>query len=481
MVRVITILAIASLILGCGSSGGDTASGGSGGGGGATDTTAPIVSSTTPSDAATSIAITTTVKVVFGEAMDTATITAPTTATCGGTLQVSSDNFATCVAMSSATPAASDANAAFTMTPAASLANSTVYKIRVTTAAKDASANALAAQYTSTTGFTTVAGGDVTPPTVSSTTPTDAATGVALSTTIAVTFSEAMDTATITAPTTATCGGTLQVSPDNFVTCVAMSSGTPTASGGNTVFTMTPSANLSSLKTYKVRVTTAAKDASANAIAAQYTSATGFTTLYSHTIAIDGTNDFNISENEFASSNTGKLYVSYDKDNVYVALTHADIQAGGAGGGNKFVYVIFNSDGTLATGSTNSSDSKAVFGASKKMQYSWKERVDGANYTEYQSAPGGTWAAWTSGGASNRAAGFVEASIPRASFGSPSKLQITFYIIDYNGDSGKGWLYNMLNGATDGTGNPARDLVKYVEIDFSASKTPNDAANIKNF
>lgn len=483
--RIIISLFAALAAINCSSS--DNSSGSSGGSAGSTstgDTTPPVVSSTTPTDTSTNIAITTTISVTFGEAMQVASISAPTSTTCGSsTLQVSSNNFTSCIAMTSATPTASGSNTVFTMTPAASLANGTTYKIRVTTSAKDAAGNALASQYTSGTGFTTVAAGDVTPPTVSSTTPTNASTGSALSATIAVTFNEAMTTGTVTATTSTTCGSaSLQVSSDNFATCVAMTSATPTASGGNTIFTMTPAANLASNTTYKIRVTTGVKDASANALAAQFTTATGFTTLYSRTITIDGTNDFNVTENELSTSNTGKVYVSYDATNVYVGMTHGDILGSGTGSGNKFIYVIFNSDATLATGNANSSDSKAKFGTtSKKMQYHWKERVDGANFTEFQSAPAGTWAAWTSSGSTNRASGYVEASIPRTSFGSPSKLQITFYLVDYNGGSGNGWLYNMLNGATEGAAATPVDLVKYVEIDFAASANPNAAGNIKSF
>jgi hypothetical protein len=165
-----------------------------------------------------------------------------------------------------------------TWTPASALTASTTYLIRVTTAVQDASNNALATQFTTANGFTTAAA-DVTPPTISSTTPANAATGISTGTTIAVTFNEAMSTGTVTAQTSAgTCSGSVQVSLDNFANCIAMTAAAPTFSGGNTVATFTPGSALTASTTYKIRVTTAVQDASNNALAAQFETATGFTT-----------------------------------------------------------------------------------------------------------------------------------------------------------------------------------------------------------
>jgi hypothetical protein len=120
---------------------------------------------------------------------------------------------------------------------------------------------------------------DNTPPTVSSTTPANGATGVALGSSIAVTFSEAMNTGTVTAQTAAgACSGSVQVSLDNFSNCIAMSTAAPTFSGGNTVATFTPATALTASTTYKIRVTTAVQDAAGNAMATQFETATGFTT-----------------------------------------------------------------------------------------------------------------------------------------------------------------------------------------------------------
>ncbi len=99
-------------------------------------------------------------------------------------------------------------------------------------------------------------GGDTTAPTVSSTTPADDATGVAVNAAITVTFSEAMDDATITDTT---------FTLDNGVT------GAVTYDSTNHIATLTPSANLAYATTYTATITTGVKDPAGNAMAADYT------------------------------------------------------------------------------------------------------------------------------------------------------------------------------------------------------------------
>jgi parallel beta-helix repeat protein len=94
------------------------------------------------------------------------------------------------------------------------------------------------------------------PPTISSTNPVNNATGVAIDTAIAATFSEAMDSSTITT-------GTFSVSASSNIT------GTVTYSG--TTATFTPAAALDYTTTYTATITTDAKDLAGNALEAEYT------------------------------------------------------------------------------------------------------------------------------------------------------------------------------------------------------------------
>lgn len=119
---------------------------------------------------------------------------------------------------------------------------------------------------------------DTTPPSMSSTVPADGATNVAVTSSISMTFDEAMEMATLTVNTTdTTCSGTVQLSSNSFASCVRFG-GPLAASNGNKTFTATPASNLSGSTTYKIRVTTDGEDASGNALSSTYVQATGFTT-----------------------------------------------------------------------------------------------------------------------------------------------------------------------------------------------------------
>ncbi|MEZ7975139.1 MAG: Ig-like domain-containing protein, partial [SAR324 cluster bacterium] len=121
---------------------------------GASDTTAPTISSVSPTDNSTYKSPATTIAATFSEAMSTGTISTNTNdTTCSGSYQLSSDNFTTCIKMSAA-PSSSNNATTFTATPTDNLSGGTIYKLKITTSAKDSSSNSLASTYT-TNGFTT--------------------------------------------------------------------------------------------------------------------------------------------------------------------------------------------------------------------------------------------------------------------------------------------------------------------------------------
>lgn len=117
---------------------------------------APQVTATAPFDNTTGIALNSSIGVTFSQVMDTATLTTNTTSACTGSIQVSSDDFATCVPMVSAAPSFYASNTLAVVQPAANLAGTTIYKIRVTASARNTLSQPLAANYTTPVGFTTV-------------------------------------------------------------------------------------------------------------------------------------------------------------------------------------------------------------------------------------------------------------------------------------------------------------------------------------
>jgi len=119
---------------------------------------------------------------------------------------------------------------------------------------------------------------DTTAPTVTSTSPSNSDTIISTSSSISVTFSEEMDN--ITTNTNTSCDKTLQLSSNNFSSsCIQMSSSTPSSSDNKT-FTLGPSDNLSFYTTYKIKVTTGARDLAGNNLASDNTTSNGFTTRY---------------------------------------------------------------------------------------------------------------------------------------------------------------------------------------------------------
>ena len=115
----------------------------------------PLVVSTSPSEMEVKDIMPEEIFVTFSEAMDTTSVTTNTLDTsCSGTFQVSSDNFKTCLQMSSS-PTASNSNKTFSVTlPSSSTFNfNTTFKIRLTTRIKDATGFFLD-QYEMINGFT---------------------------------------------------------------------------------------------------------------------------------------------------------------------------------------------------------------------------------------------------------------------------------------------------------------------------------------
>ena len=135
--------------------------------------------------------------------------------------------------------------------------------------------------------------GEVTPPSVSSVSPTDNSTYNSPATTVVVTFSENMETGSVTTNTNdTTCSGSFQLSSDNFTTCIKMSAA-PVASDNDTTFTITPASSLSAATTFKVKITTSVTDISCNTLGSDNSSIVGFSTSPSGSGTFTGTVQMN--------------------------------------------------------------------------------------------------------------------------------------------------------------------------------------------
>jgi hypothetical protein len=224
------------------------------------DATAPTVVGVSPPNASTDIALNATVRVTFSEAMDPSSINAST---------VSLKNTLTSAVITT-TVVYDAATLRATVTPVGPLAGNTNYTVTISTGAKDAAGNPLGALVFTT--FTTL-NPDTTRPTVMAVQPLNNATSVPVNSTVQVTFTEAMDPATITG-TTVTLRAT---SPSAAVPA------TVTYNPATNTALLTPTASLAQGKNYTVTVTTGVTDLAGNALLTQFTS--NFTTFAPDAIA----------------------------------------------------------------------------------------------------------------------------------------------------------------------------------------------------
>jgi hypothetical protein len=199
----------------------------------------PFLISTNPANGDSGVPFNQKITATFSEAMDPTTISTATFTLMQGTTPVTGT-----VTYSGTTA---------TFTPAGNLLPNTTYTATVTTGAKDQYGEALVTgvvpnPWSFTTGLTP----NTTAPTIISTNPVNAATGIPINQAITATFSEAMDPATITTGTFTLLQGATPVT------------GTVTYTG--TTATFTPTSNLLPNTTYTATVSAGATDLAGNAL-----------------------------------------------------------------------------------------------------------------------------------------------------------------------------------------------------------------------
>ena len=198
---------------------------------------APKVTATNPVNQAANVALNTTLSTTFNVEMEPASIN-----TSNLTLTQGTTNVAGTVSYEGMTAL---------FDPTADLAPNTLYTATLSTGAKNKSGTGAARNYVWT--FTTGAVADIVLPAISTMSPADVETDVALNQAIVITFSEPMDKSTINSSTVIVKQGTTPVS------------GAVTYTG--TTATFTPASNFKANTVYNVTLTTGAKDLAGNAIA----------------------------------------------------------------------------------------------------------------------------------------------------------------------------------------------------------------------
>ena len=272
-------------------------------------------------------------------------------------------------------------------------------------------------------------------PAVSSISPTNNQSGVSITDNISVTFSESMDSSSVTTNSSNTsCSGSFQLSSDNFISCLQMSS-SPSSSNSEKTFTVDPSDNLSYSTTYLTRVTTGAKDSNGNTLSSQYESTNGFKTSVTFVIVGDSGLILSSSDNGATWDNMtsgvstnlasvaygGGTFVVGGNSGVILTSTNASTWISETSGGNSWsavsdgvsdnlsgtaygndLHVISGVSGTILTSSDNGSSwTSQTSGTSEII---WDVTYDNNIFVSvsdngliYTSGDGTTWTPRTSG------------------------------------------------------------------------------------
>jgi len=277
--------------------------------------TGPTVIFMSPDNNSTGIPINWRITATFSTEMDPSTITATTfkVAAPGGIPLIATPVTGT------VTTVVTGGMSTAIFTPTVNFAPNTTYTATITTAVRDLAGNALANEFT--WSFTTGATADITPLTVRSVLPADAADDVPINYQIAATFSEPLDPLTLTTETftVAGPGGTRVTGTIAYV-----------LAGDISTAVFTPSSYLAPLTTYIATFTTGLKDLAGNALASSFvwSFTTGLTSKETVPKVIF-TDPADGASNEFTST---LILANFDEEMDPLTITAATFKVTGPGG-----------------------------------------------------------------------------------------------------------------------------------------------------
>ena len=185
---------------------------------------------------------------------------------------------------------------------------------------------------------------------------------------------------------------------------------------------------------------------------------------YTHTITIDGINDFNGNERFLTTSLGYTAYVTWDSQYLFVGLEGQDLGPGSSA--DKFVLIyIGGPDGTTTGQIYNNQVPRLAFEA--KYHIRW--RTDGG-YTNAQ-VWNESWTdvGWNFSGAEAAGPNFLEMRIPMVDIGSPPTARVHISLV--NESSGFEWTYAGVP-ATSFIDGFDPDYGHYFEFDRNSDQAP---------
>lgn len=299
-------------------------------------------------------------------------------------------------------------------------------------------------------------------PTVVGVTPADGATGIAVDAPVLVGFSAVMDPSTITADT-GDCSGTIQLSTDDFATCVPLLAKVD-ALRGDTSFRVYAEDGFESAQTVAVRVTTDAQATDGAPLAAEYTSG-GFVSRYFHAIEIDGVDDWNGDEGLATSTEGHVAHVAWDETHVYVGIRSPDVAIANS---SVWFVVYFGGDGGTTDGVLYNTQQPALpFDARWHLRW----RADNI-YTDVLEYEAGAWSpgGWMiADGDVYRSGDLLEMRVARSDLGDPNQLDMHLGVLREAMLDEASWAACPDTSYVDGL-DP--DYTAYWSFDLSGSDAP---------
>ncbi len=187
---------------------------------------------------------------------------------------------------------------------------------------------------------------------------------------------------------------------------------------------------------------------------------------YSHTISIDGMNDFTVADEMFQTSSMGyNGYITWDNDYLYLGYKGPDIA-----NSNPAIYLNIYLGGTPGTTTgrmMNTQQPVLSFSAGHNIIWNTSNSV----FQSY-SFDGSSWitSSLVTPSDISRSSDFVEMRIPLASIGSPDKLKVHLNML--NATPGNEWSWGAVPSASFVDGYDP-DYTKYFEFNLKDNVKPN--------
>ncbi len=194
------------------------------------------------------------------------------------------------------------------------------------------------------------------------------------------------------------------------------------------------------------------------------------TTTYSHTIVIDGVNDFTLADEQLSTSSNGFAgYIAWDSQNLYVGMDGTDFATPSQP--TKWVLVYVSGSPGLTVGQPyNTQEPNLPFTAGYHIR--WKLDANETNNPSMRIVSGGAWTAGSfTGDASWSTAGsYVEISIPLADIGGAGLRSVHVNMINEQSMVESSWAALPASSFTNGY-DP--DYAKCYQFDLGGQAVPS--------